>query len=221
MLAGVKELRIGHGSGEVGASVQGAGRTVVALGHGAGGNRRTPLLLRCAAALAASGRRALLFNFPYTERGRRVPDPPAVLEATVAAVAAYASATLGCEHVVLGGKSMGGRLASQAVAAGTPAAGLVFLGYPLHPPGRVEKLRDKHLGRIACPMLFLQGTRDAFARQDLMEAVVARLGNTARLERFEDADHSFGVPKRTGRSAAEVERDLFERLERWLTDMDL
>jgi uncharacterized protein len=221
MLAGVEELLIGQGARQVGASLQGAGGTVVALGHGAGGDRRTPFLLRCASAVAASGRRALLFNFPYTERGRRVPDPPAVLEATVAAVADYASATLGCERLVLGGKSMGGRLASQAVAAGTPAAGLVFLGYPLHPPGRVEKLRDEHLGRIACPMLFLQGTRDAFARWDLIEAVVERLGKRARLERLEDADHSFAVPKRAGRSTAEVEGDLFDRLTRWLAETAL
>jgi predicted alpha/beta-hydrolase family hydrolase len=188
----------------------------VALGHGAGGTRRTPFMLRCAEAVAASGRGALLFNFPYTERGRRVPDPPGVLEATVAAVAESARSHLGCEHVVLGGKSMGGRMASQAVAAGTPASGLVFLGYPLHPPGRTEKLRDKHLGDIACPMLFLQGTRDAFARWDLIEGVVGRLGERTRLERFEDADHSFAVPRRTGRSAADVEADLFGRLIRWL-----
>lgn len=217
----MQELRIGQGARQVGASLHGEGPTVVALGHGAGGSRRTPFLLRCAEAIAASGRRALLFNFPYTERGRRVPDPPATLEATVAAVTDHVRGTLGCERLALGGKSMGGRLASQAVAAGTSADALVFLGYPLHPPGRTETLRDKHLGKIPCPMLFLQGTRDAFARWDLVEAVVARLGERARLERLEGADHSFAVPKRAGRSPAEVESDLFGRLTRWLTEAGL
>ncbi len=193
----------------------------VVLGHGAGGNRRTPFLVRCAEAVARSGRTAVLFNFPYTESRRRVPDSPAVLEATVAAVADQVRGLPGVERIVLGGKSMGGRIASQAVAQGTPADALAFLGYPLHPPGKPEKLRDQHLPRIAVPMLFLQGTRDTFARWDLIEGVVGRLGPQARLERFEDADHSFGVPKRTGRTAAEVEADLLARLVAWLGEIGL
>jgi predicted alpha/beta-hydrolase family hydrolase len=212
----VTEVRIGSGAGEISLSLHGEGGTVVALGHGAGGTRRTPFLVRCAHAIADSGRRALLFNFPYSERGRRVPDPPATLEAAAADVALYARSTLGCGRLALGGKSMGGRIASQAVAAGVAAEALVFLGYPLHPPGRPEKLRDRHLGGIACPMLFLQGTRDTFARWDLIEGVVGRLGRRACLERFEDADHSFGVPKRSGRSSADVEADVFGRLVAWL-----
>jgi len=205
----------------VSASVHGAGKTIVVLGPGAGGNRRTGLLVRCADALAGSGRAAVLYNFPYTERGRRVPDPPARLEATAAEVAAYAREALGAERVVLGGKSMGGRIASQAVAAGTPADALVFLGYPLHPPGRPEQLRDRHLPGITAPMLFLQGTRDAFARWDLIEEITRRLGDRARLERIEDADHSFAVPKRAGRTAGQVEEDLFQRIVAWLESLGL
>jgi predicted alpha/beta-hydrolase family hydrolase len=159
---------------------------------------------------------AVLFNFPYAESRRRIPDPPAVLEATVAAVADRVRGLPGVERIVLGGKSMGGRIASQAVAQGTPADALVFLGYPLHPPGRPERLRDAHLPSITVPMLFLQGTRDAFARWDLIEAVVGRLGAQACLERIEDADHSFAVPKRSGRTSADVEADLLGRLEAWL-----
>ena len=130
-------------------------------------------------------------------------------------MAAYAEGTLGARRVVLGGKSMGGRMASQLVAKGRPAAGLVFLGYPLHPPGRVESLRDAHLGRIAPPMLFIQGTRDALARWDLMEAVTARLPR-ATLHRVEDGDHSFRVLKRTGRTAAEVEAAIVSAITSWL-----
>jgi predicted alpha/beta-hydrolase family hydrolase len=217
----VKVMRIEAGGATVSASVHGSGPTAVVLGHGAGGNRTTPFLGRAAEAIAGSRRMAVLFNFPYTESGRRAPDAPSVLEATVAAVAAGIRDLPGVGRVVLGGKSMGGRIASQAVAQGTPADALVFLGYPLHPPGRPEKLRDRHLPAIGVPMLFLQGTRDTFARWDLIEAVVASLGEKARLERLEDADHSFAVPKRTGRSAAEVEADLFGRLLSWLDTLGL
>jgi uncharacterized protein len=217
----VTEASIPVGTSAVSYSLHGGGRVAVILGHGAGGNRRSPFLVRCAEAVARSGRTAVLFNFPYTESRRRVPDPPALLEATVAAVADHVRGLPGIERVVLGGKSMGGRIASQAVAQGTPADALAFLGYPLHPPGRPEKLRDAHLPRIGVPMLFLQGTRDTFARWDLIEGVVGRLGPKARLERFEDADHSFSVPKRTGRRSADVEADLLARLVGWLDESGL
>ena len=164
------------GAREVSVSIHGDGGTALVLFHGAGGNRRTPFLVAIADALAAEGHRVLLANFPYTEDGRKVPDKPEVLEAAVDAVATHAERALGARRVILGGKSMGGRMASQLAAKGRPAAGLVFLGYPLHPPGREETLRDAHLGRIRAPMLFLQGTRDDFARWELIEAVARRLG---------------------------------------------
>jgi uncharacterized protein len=215
------EAQVPLGDSSVSASLHGEGRTAVVLGHGAGGDRRTGFLVRCAESLAASGRRAVLYNFPYADRRRRAPDPPAVLEAAAVAAGTYARDVLHAERVVLGGKSMGGRIASQAVAKGAPADGLAFLGYPLHPPGRYEQRRDRHLPDIHVPMLFLQGTRDAFARWDLIEDVVQRLGLPARLERIEDADHSFLVPKRSGRSAADVEADVFGRLLGWLDSLGL
>jgi predicted alpha/beta-hydrolase family hydrolase len=186
------------------------------LGHGAGGDRRTRMLVELAETLAGSGRQAVLYNFPYSDRGRGGPDPPDVLERAARAVGDHARAELGARTVVLGGKSMGGRIASQAVAKGAPAEGLVFLGYPLHPPGRPDTLRDRHLPEIAVPMLFVQGTRDAFARWDLIEPLVARLSPRASLHRVEGGDHSFGVPKRAGRSAADVQRDIFDAILRWL-----
>jgi hypothetical protein len=210
----VAERRIRVGTREVSASVFGEGDSTFVLAHGAGGNRRAPFLVRIADGLAAAGHRVLLPNFPYSEEKRRLPDPPALLEATIDAVASFAGEDLGARRVFLGGKSMGGRMASQLVAKGRHAAGLVFLGYPLHPPGRVEQLRDAHLGHIALPMLFIQGTRDAFARWDLIEAAATRLP-AATLHRVADGDHSFRVLKRTGREPAEVEADIVSAIVRW------
>ena len=203
-------------SGPVSASVHGEGRTVLALGHGAGGDRRAGLLVRLANVLAAGGRRVVLFNFPYTEARRRVPDKPAVLEATITAVAAHARERLGASNLVLGGKSMGGRIASQAVAQGLRADGLLFLGYPLHPPGRFDALRDRHLPAVSAPMLFVQGTRDAFARPDLLASVLAGLGDRATLHSIEDGDHSFAVPRRAGRAPGEVEAEVASAIAGWL-----
>jgi predicted alpha/beta-hydrolase family hydrolase len=213
----MREVRVEvSGAAEVSASVHGAGPTLVVLGHGAGSDRRAGLLVRFADALAATGRGVLLYNFPYSEARRRRPDAPAVLEATTRAVDAYARAELAARRVVHGGKSMGGRIASLASAAGMPADALVFLGYPLHPPGRPERLRDGHLDDIPTPMLFLQGTRDAFARRELLMPVIERLGARARLRWIEDGDHSFAVRKSSGRRAAEVETELVNVTGDWL-----
>jgi predicted alpha/beta-hydrolase family hydrolase len=191
----VSEIEIGTGPTRITASVHGEGGTVVALGPGAGGNRKMPALVAMAEGIAGSGRRALLFNFPYRERQRRIPDPPAILEATIAAVARAAREDLKATHLVLGGRSMGGRIASQAVAKGVAADALVLLAYPLHPPGKPEVLRDKHLKDVPCPMLFVQGTKDAFARPDLLAAALAPLGTRATLFPIPNGDHSFKVPR--------------------------
>jgi predicted alpha/beta-hydrolase family hydrolase len=203
------------------ASLHGRGDTVVVLGHGAGGNRKNPLLLALAEALAASGRAALLYNFPYSEKRSRRPDPPAVLEATTRAAAALALESSGANRIVHGGRSMGGRIASQAVASGERADGLAFLGYPLHPPGQFEKRREAHLPRVEAPMLFVQGTRDAFARADLLDALMARLGSRAELVRVAHADHSFGVLKSSGRTAADVAAEVRGALLAWLDRLGL
>ena len=199
------------------ASLHGHGETVVVLGHGAGGNRRTPMLLALADALARSGRAALLYNFPYAERRGRRPDPPGVLEGASRAAARLAVEKTAARHVVHGGRSLGGRIASQIVAAGEPAAGLVLLAYPLHPPGRPEQLRDGHLARVAVPMLFVQGTRDAFARPDLLAGVLSSLGERATLHSIEGGDHSFGVPRRGGRTPAQVEAEVVSVIADWLS----
>lgn len=212
-----EEIEVPLGDGKaVSASLHGSGATLLALGHGAGSTRRLPALLRLAEDLAARGRRVLLYNFPYSDAGRRLPDRAPTLEATVAAVAREARERLGARRLVLGGRSMGGRMASRAVSGGVPADGLVFLGYPLHPPGKPEQLRDAHLPSIACPMLFVQGTRDAFAGPDLLVATLGRLGPRASLHAVQEADHSFKVPKRLGRSVADVEAEVLNALVSWL-----
>jgi hypothetical protein len=210
----MQELRLP--GADASASVHGRGATVVVLGHGAGGTRRTPMLVALAEALAGSGRAGVLYNFPYAERGRRSPDPPAVLEEAARAAAALALDATGATRIVQGGRSMGGRIASQVVAAGERADGLAFLAYPLHPPGQFEKRREAHLPKIQAPMLFVQGTRDAFAREDLLLALVERLGPRAELHRVAEADHSFGVLKRSGRTPQDVLAEVRDTLFGWL-----
>jgi len=169
-----------------------------AIAHGAGAGMRHPFMTGVAAGLARGGISVLRFNFPYMEKARRVPDSPAVLLKTWdAAIGDAAGRHVGLP-VVAGGKSLGGRMASMAAArqgGAFPAAALVFFGYPLHPPGRPERLRDAHLFEIRVPMLFIQGTRDALARFDLIQDVVHRLGSRARLHEVAGGDHSFRAPR--------------------------
>lgn len=163
------------------------------VAHGAGAGMEHPFLRGFTAALNDDGVATLRFNFPYREAGRKFPDrPPAAIAAWRAAMDA-AAARSEDEPLWAAGKSFGGRMASMAVAEGMPAAGLVYLGYPLHPPGKPEKLRDEHLYGLTLPMLFLQGTRDTFATPALLESVVARIGPAATLQWRESADHSFAV----------------------------
>lgn len=211
----VEELRIPVRDFSVTASQWGQGKTVIVLGHGAGGNRRSPFLTGLARALAESGRCVLLYNFPYADRRVRRPDSQELLEMTTEEVAAQVRHRLDPSRLIHGGKSMGGRIASQVVARGAPADGLVFLGYPLHPPGRPESLRDRHLPAISVPMLFVQGTRDAFARWDLLEGLVERLGPRAQLHAVDGADHSFAVTKSSGRSAEEIREEILRVVLEW------
>jgi predicted alpha/beta-hydrolase family hydrolase len=168
---------------------------LLVVGHGAGSPARAPFLDGFCAAAANLGLGTLRFDFPYMAAGRRMPDrAPVLIESVRTAVAAATEAARGLP-VLAGGKSMGGRMASMAAAeGGLPVSGLVFLGYPLHPPGKPERLRDEHLANVDVPMLFLQGTRDALARLDLLRPVVERLGPRAELVEIEGAGHSFRRP---------------------------
>jgi uncharacterized protein len=168
--------------------------TVLVLAHGAGSGMRAPFMEGFAEEIGRLGVATLRFEFPYMQAGRRAPDrPPVLIDAWRDAFADGVSRA-GRRRVFAGGKSMGGRIASMAAAEGMPAAGLVFLGYPLHPPGRPEKIRDAHLPDVPVPMLFLQGSRDTFARPDLLAGVLARLGPRAQHVEVAGGDHSFRVP---------------------------
>lgn len=176
-----------------------AGITVI-LGHGAGANQLHPFMRLFAAGLAERGFDVLTFNFQYMDQGRKVPDPKAKLEACYRAVieAARANKKLKGNRLVIGGKSMGGRIASQVAATEDDVediAALVFLGYPLHPPGRPDKLRDAHLPQIKSPMLFVQGSRDAFGSPDEIRATIKKHHLPATLHIVEGGDHSLKVPK--------------------------
>ena len=169
----------------------------VVVAHGAGAGMEHPFLRGFTDALNSLGLATLRFNFPYREAGRKFPDrPPVAVAAWRAAMAAAAGQA--AEHGDTGtlwaaGKSFGGRMASMAVADGMEAAGLVYLGYPLHPPGKPDKVRDEHLYGITLPMLFLQGSRDTFATPGILEDVVRRIGPSAVLQWVEGGDHSFAV----------------------------
>lgn len=206
----MSELGIDTSKGPVSAILDGSrDGPLLVLAHGAGGNMRGPFLQAFASGLVAGGVGCLRFNFAYSEAGRRGPDSEKTLREVWTPASEKAREMGG--PVWVGGKSMGGRIASMMVADGDlDAAGLVFVGYPLHPPGRVDRLRDEHLGRVKVPMLFLQGTADPFARWDLLETVVKRLGRNAKLHRVEGGDHSFRVRGRpkddigTGTALGEV-----------------
>ena len=164
------------------------------LAHGAGAGMEHPLLAGFAHAMAEARVAVTRFNFVYVERGKKAPDREPLLRDAWLAAFEDASSSAGDRPVLAGGKSLGGRIASMCVADGMAAAGLVFLGYPLHAPGRPSSDRAAHLERIHIPMLFVQGTRDALADLSLLEPVVERLGKRATLERVDGGDHSFKVP---------------------------
>lgn len=186
------------------------------LAHGAGAGMRHRFLESISAALATRGVATLRYQFPYMERGSRSPDSPAVAEATVRAAVKWASEAAPDLALVAGGKSFGGRMTSGAAATSLPGLrGLAFLGFPLHPPGRPDTRRADHLDSVELPMLFLQGTRDQFAQLDLITSVCARLGDRATLHLVDGGDHSFGVPKRSGRTPDAVLEELAGTLVEW------
>lgn len=185
-------------------------RCLLVLAHGAGADMRHPFMESAAEALADRGIATFRFQFPYTEQGRRAPNPGPVLQATVRSAVAAATARAGDLPLFAGGKSMGGRMTSLASAAEPLAGvrGLVFYGFPLHAGGKPSDERAAHLDEIDLPMLFLQGTRDRLAELTLMTPLCCRLGARATLHVVEGGDHSFHVPKRSGRSDAEVIQEL-------------
>ena len=192
-------------------------RLVYVLAHGAGAGMRHPFLESVAQALAELAIATLRYQFPYMEARARRPDPPAVAELAVRAAVAEAARAAPGLPLLAGGKSFGGRMTSSAQAKEPlpGVRGLVFLGFPLHPPGRPGDQRAEHLTQVQIPMLFLQGTRDEFADLKLLRPVIERLGTRATLHLVDGADHSFHVLKRSGRTDGEVLRELIRAIGDW------
>src|SRR5437016_1079221 len=220
-MAASVELRIAVGErmGEVsGLLLQPTGaRLLYILAHGAGAGMRHPFLESIAQRLAERSIATLRYQFPYMERRAGRPDPPAVAAAAVRAAAIEAARVAPGLPLVAGGKSFGGRMTSTAQAEEPlpGVRGLVFLGFPLHPPGRAGDQRAEHLAQVQVPMLFLQGTRDDFADLTLLKPLIKRLGQRATLHLVEGGDHSFHVLKRSGRTDADVMGEIADAIAEW------
>ncbi len=184
------------------------------LAHGAGAGMRHPFMEAIALALFDRGVATLRYEFAYMEEHRNRPDPPAVAAAKVREAVQRARAEWPGLPLLAGGKSFGGRMTSTAQAEEPLEGirGLAFLGFPLHPPGKPGTSRAEHLFQVRVPMLFLQGTRDEFAQLELITSVSEKLGPRATLHLIDDADHSFKVPKRSGRPAEQVWHELADRI---------
>jgi predicted alpha/beta-hydrolase family hydrolase len=193
-------------------------RALYVLAHGAGAGMRHPFMAAVAERLATRKVATFRYEFAYMAAGRRRPDPPHLLEARVREAVETAAAGASGLPLIAGGKSLGGRMTSRAAAAGAlpEIRGLVYLGFPLHAPGRPSDKRAAHLGDLRVPQLFLQGTRDNLADLDLIRGVCQRLGSSATLHIVDGGDHSFKVLKRSGRNEDEVLDEIADTVEHWL-----
>jgi len=193
-------------------------RASYVFAHGAGAGMTHPFMAAIATGLAERGVATLRYQFPYMERRDKRPDPPKLAHATVRAAATEALRLLPGMPLIAGGKSFGGRMTSQAqaIAPLTGVRGLAFLGFPLHAAGRPSHDRGEHLLEVKIPMLFLQGTRDALADMNELQPLCKGLGKRSTLKLFEDADHSFHVPAKSGRSDAQVRIELLDALSEWI-----
>ncbi|HET7482472.1 MAG TPA: alpha/beta family hydrolase [Actinomycetota bacterium] len=203
-------------SGPVSAIVDGEGSgVVVVLAHGAGSPMDSEFMTHVATGIAAAGYLVCRFNFPYMEAGRRAPDRAPVLEGSYRSVVAWVRSRSPEARVVVGGKSMGGRIASHIAVDDGTLAGVLLHGYPLHPPGRPDRIRDAHLKGIGAPILFVEGTRDPFCPLETLEKVLRELP-AARLAVIDDGDHSFKVRKASGRSTRDAWDEVVAASVSWL-----
>lgn len=203
-------------AGTIPCKLDGSGsETVLVLGHGAGAGMDHPFMATVAEMLSDEVD-VVRFNFHYVQAGKKAPDRQPVLEQTYRDVVDHVRSELGPRRLILGGKSMGGRIASHIAASGVACEGLVFLGYPLHPPGRPERLRDSHLYEVTAPMLFVEGTRDPFCPLETLERVRAKLTSPNDLVVIDDGDHSFRVRKSSGRSNTDALLELVEEVKAWI-----
>jgi hypothetical protein len=197
-------------------------QTGVIIAHGAGNDMNSPLIAAVAEGLADDGHVTLRFNFPYKEDKKKSPDGQATLVQSWQSAYDYLmnNANVGVKRIIAAGKSMGGRVAAQMVASGQlNAAALIFLGYPLHAPGRTEQLRDAHLYDIEVPMLFFAGTRDPLCNMEKLQRVLGRLKGPVHLETVEGGDHSFRLPKTSSMPTSAVNDRIVKKCIRWIESL--
>jgi predicted alpha/beta-hydrolase family hydrolase len=193
-------------------------RVSIVLAHGSTGSKDEPLLVALQQALTERKYLTLRFNFPFAEAGKKRPDPFPVLERTLR----HAIATLGRDptaapaHLFIGGRGLGARVAANLATTQVRVDGLFFLGFPLHPPGSPAELRVDRLFRIVSPMIFVQGTRDRQCEIPVLRKTLLRVGAPTALHVVEEADQSFKVPRKTGRSDVDVHREIFGTLDTWI-----
>lgn len=208
-------MKLDLSGGSISVRVDGEADDVVVLAHGAGANMDHEYMDFFAHGLAEQGLEVVRFNFLYTEVGRKSPDRQPVLEGTYRALVDHVRKASPA-RVYLGGKSMGGRIASHIAASGTECDGLVFLGYPLHPPGRPERMRDEHLADVRAPMLFVEGTRDPFCPLETLDKVIAKRKLDATVHVVTDGDHSHKVRKSSGRTTKEAWTEAIAAIADWI-----
>ena len=197
-----------------------ANAPVLVLAHGAGADVTSEFFQLLDAGLARFPLNRLYFNFPYRVAGKKMPDRLPVLQESWRAVIQWVTAELASFPVFIGGKSMGGRIASTIAGEYPFLKGLIFLGYPLHPPGKPNALRDAHLYPLPFPMLFVQGTRDSLAQFELIRQVVAKLGKRATMVVVEQGDHSFKIPRKAGKTYREVLYWVSEHMFQWIEQIN-
>jgi predicted alpha/beta-hydrolase family hydrolase len=193
-----------------------AGGAMYICAHGAGGHMNDASMLAASNQLRGRGLHIVRFNFLYREKKSSAPDPMPRLKRCYAAVAEHARRTVQPDILILGGRSMGGRVASMLAAEAYPCDGLLLLAYPLHPAGQPQKLRDAHLERIAVPVICFNGTRDALCRRDLMDQAIGRLGDRWTMHWLDGADHSFHVLKSSGRADGDVLDEVGKAYSAWV-----
>ncbi len=193
-------------------------QAILIIAHGAGHDMHSTFISYLHEEIARAGIMTVKFNFPYKELGRKAPDRPPVLEATWHAVidAVLNNSGYRPEQIFLSGKSMGGRYASMIAAQRPGLGGLIVYGYPLHAPGKLDKLRSEHLSLITCPMLFFQGTRDSLCKINIFKPIVAKLTAPTELHIIEGGDHSFKVLKKLERTESEVWQEITEKSSEWI-----
>jgi hypothetical protein len=218
----IKEIKFlaSKSSGEVSAILQipDKSRCLLVLAHGAGANIRHHFMTKLAEELAEQRIATFRYNFPYMEQGKKAPGPQPILLKTVRSAVQEAKKMAGGLPLIAGGKSLGGRMTStaQSLELLEHVNGIVFFGFPLLAPGRPSDARAEHLYYVTLPMLFLQGTRDKLADLQYLRPVCDKLGSVAKLAIFEEADHSFSVPRRTGKSGDDVLREMASTVAQWI-----